>query len=102
MEDMLCTMALKSANGRQIQHTQAGLLVGCERALKSVGERTTHGGRRCGDLRETARAREVALRGGVQRHCMALSDDTDGGDLAAGGSLPAGELLTGNTGSLCE
>ena len=50
MEDMLCAMALKSANGRQIQHTQAGLLVFCERALKSVGERTPHtGGRfRCG------------------------------------------------------
>jgi hypothetical protein len=43
MEDMLCAMALKSANGRQIQHTQTGLLVCCERALKSVGERTTHG-----------------------------------------------------------
>jgi hypothetical protein len=63
MEDMLCAMALKSANDRQIQHTQAGFLVCCERALKSVGERTTHGGGgcRCGGLRETARAREVAL-----------------------------------------
>jgi hypothetical protein len=28
--------------------------------------------------------------------------DIDGGDLAAGGSPPAGELLTGNIGSLCE
>jgi hypothetical protein len=44
MEDMLCAMALKSANGRQKHHTQAGLLVCCERALKSAGERTTHGG----------------------------------------------------------
>jgi hypothetical protein len=39
MEEVLCAMALKSANGRQIHHTQAGLLVCCERALKSAGER---------------------------------------------------------------
>jgi hypothetical protein len=61
----MCAMALKSANGRQIQHTQAGLIVCCERALKSVSERTTHGGRRCGGLRGAARARGVALRGGA-------------------------------------
>jgi hypothetical protein len=58
MEEVLCAMALKSSNGLQTHHTQAGLLVCCEQALKSVGERTTHGGCRCGDLRETARARE--------------------------------------------
>jgi hypothetical protein len=49
-------MALKSADGRHP--------VCCEQALKSVGERNTHGGCRCGGLRETARAKEVTLRGG--------------------------------------
>jgi hypothetical protein len=58
MEDMLCAVALKSANGRQIQHTQAGLLVCCEQALKSVGERTTHGGYRYGGLVGEPPARE--------------------------------------------
>jgi hypothetical protein len=66
MEEMLCAMALKSANGRQTHHTQAGALpVCCEQALKSVGERNTHGVCRCGDLRETVRAKEVTLRGGL-------------------------------------
>jgi hypothetical protein len=40
----VCAMALKSANGRQKHPTQAGLHVCCERALKSAGEWTTHGG----------------------------------------------------------
>jgi hypothetical protein len=40
----MCAMALESANGRQKHHTQAGLHVCCERALKSAAERTTHGG----------------------------------------------------------
>jgi hypothetical protein len=45
MEDMLCAaMALKSANGWQKHHTQAGVLVCCERAFQSAGERTTHTG----------------------------------------------------------
>jgi hypothetical protein len=44
MEEMLCVIALKSANGRQTHHTQAGLPVCCEQALKSAGERNTHGG----------------------------------------------------------
>jgi hypothetical protein len=67
----MCTMALKSANGRQTHHTKYGLPVCCEQALKSVGERNTHGGSCCcGDLRGTARAREVTLRGGVERLCM--------------------------------
>jgi hypothetical protein len=49
MEEMLCAKAPKSANGRQKHHTQAGLHVCCERALKSAGERNTHGGCcRCG------------------------------------------------------
>jgi hypothetical protein len=43
MEKMLCAMALKSANGRQTHHTQAGLPVCCcEQALKSVGERNEY------------------------------------------------------------
>jgi hypothetical protein len=54
MEEVLCAMALKSAIGRQNRHTLSGLRVCCERALKSAGERNTHGGR-CGGLRETAR-----------------------------------------------
>jgi hypothetical protein len=40
MEEVLCAMALKSADGRQKHHTQAGLHVCCGRALKSAGERT--------------------------------------------------------------
>jgi hypothetical protein len=40
--------------GRQNHRTLSGLCVCCERALKSAGERNTHGGGRCGDLRETA------------------------------------------------
>jgi hypothetical protein len=43
-EEVLCAMALKSANGRQTHHTQAGHPVCCEQALKSAGERNTHGG----------------------------------------------------------
>jgi hypothetical protein len=62
-------MALKSDNGRQTHHTQTGLPVCCEQALKSVGEQNTHGGYRCGGLRETARAQEVTRRGGVTRLC---------------------------------
>jgi hypothetical protein len=65
MEEMLCAMALKSANGRQTHHTQAELPVCCEQALKGVGERNTHGGYRPDRLRETARAKEVPLRGGL-------------------------------------
>jgi hypothetical protein len=45
MEEVLCAMALKSADSRQTLHTQAGHPVCCEQALKSVGERNTHGGR---------------------------------------------------------
>jgi hypothetical protein len=37
-------MALKSANGRQTHHTQNGLHVCCEQALKSAGTQNTHGG----------------------------------------------------------
>jgi hypothetical protein len=64
MEEMLCAMALKSANGRQTHHTKAGLPVCCEQALKSVGEKNTHRGCRCARLREAARAREATLREG--------------------------------------
>jgi hypothetical protein len=70
MEEVLCAMALKSANGRQTHHTKTGLPVCCEQALKSAGTQNTHGGYRCGGLRETARAKEVTLRGGVKRLCM--------------------------------
>jgi hypothetical protein len=63
MEEMLCARALKSAYGRQKHHSQTGLHVCCERALKSAGKRVHAGGRCGGDLRETARAREATLRG---------------------------------------
>jgi hypothetical protein len=59
--------------GRHTTH-KPGLPVCCEQALKSAGERNTHGGCRCGDLRETARAEEV------QEALL----DIEGGDLAAG------------------
>jgi hypothetical protein len=70
---MLCAMhgAEKRQWPAETPHTSAGILVCCERALKSAGERTTHGGYRCGDLRETARAREATLRAsgfGVAHH----------------------------------
>jgi hypothetical protein len=80
MEEVLCAMALKSANGRQTHHTKTGLPVCCEQALKSVGEQNTHGGYRCGDLRETARARERNTSGGG---LVALLD-MEGGDLRRG------------------
>jgi hypothetical protein len=44
MEEVLCAMALKSANGRQNHHTLSALCVCRGRALKSAGERNTHGG----------------------------------------------------------
>jgi hypothetical protein len=95
-------MALKSADGRRTLHTQAGHPVCCEQALKSVGERNTHGGCWCGDLREaTAHAKEVRASNTSGGGLVALLD-IEGGDLAAGGSPPAGELLTGNIGSLRE
>jgi hypothetical protein len=50
---VLCAMALKSFNGRQTHHALSGHRVCCERALKSTGERNTHGAR-CRGLRETA------------------------------------------------
>jgi hypothetical protein len=40
--------------------------VSCERALKSAGEQNTHGG----SVRETARAKEVILRGNVERRAL--------------------------------
>jgi hypothetical protein len=56
MEEALCAMALKSANGRQTHHALSGHRVCRERALESTGERNTEYTRRgrCGDLRETA------------------------------------------------
>jgi hypothetical protein len=48
MEEVMCAIALKSSNGRQTHHTQAGLPMYCEQALKGVGERIRTGGCRCG------------------------------------------------------
>jgi hypothetical protein len=49
------------------------------------------------------RPREVTLRGGVERGVALLDIDIEGGDLFGGGGgvSPAGELSTGNIGSLC-
>jgi hypothetical protein len=61
-----CAVVLKSTNGRQnkntTHHTQAGLHVDCELALKRAGTRNTHG-RGGGQVRGAARAKEVTLRG---------------------------------------
>jgi hypothetical protein len=83
--------------GRPTAHKPGSVPVCCEQALKSVGERNTHGGWRCGDLRETARAREVALRGGMKRPCLIYK-----AAIWRRGLSPAGELSTGNIGSLRE
>jgi hypothetical protein len=97
---VLWRMALESANGRQKHHTQAGLHVCCERALKSASERTTHGG--AGSVRGPSgnRPRDRSNtsgnrgEGGAAWHrwwrfgCAALCF--------------AGKLLTGNIGPLCE
>jgi hypothetical protein len=67
MEGLLCAMVLDSTNGRQKQHhTQAGLRVCCELALKSAGTRAG----RCWQVRETARAKDALLRVVVERLCM--------------------------------
>jgi hypothetical protein len=81
MEEVLCAMALKmSSNGRQTHHTQAGLPVCREQALKSVGERSEYtqgvplwgpSGTRPRERSGTSGWREGALHG------------VDGGDLAA-------------------
>jgi hypothetical protein len=58
MEEVLCAMALKALMaGRHTTH-KPGFMCAVQ-ALKSAGERNTHGRCRYGDLRETARAREV-------------------------------------------
>ena len=64
MEEVLCAMALKSVYGRQNHHTQAGLPVCCEQALKSVGEQNTHGGVGAGTFGKPP------ARGRVERLCM--------------------------------
>jgi hypothetical protein len=75
MEDMrhdVCYGAERSANGRQIQHTQAGLLVCCERALTEKRRRTDHArgvparGLSVDRPRERSSTSHFALRGGVQ------------------------------------
>ena len=73
MEEMLCAMALKSANGRQNHHALSGLCVCRERALKSAGERNTHGGVGAGTFGKPP------ARGAVGVARPAIS-----GDLAAG------------------
>jgi hypothetical protein len=94
MEEMLCAMALKSANGRLNHHTLSGLCVCCEWALKSAGERNS--------LHTTRSVRGPSgnrLHGGAWRGSVWHRWRRFGG----GGSFPpAGKLLTGNIGSLCE
>jgi hypothetical protein len=62
MEEVMCAMALKSADGRQKHHTKTGLRVCCERALKSAGERTTQAH---GPAGPSAAVRGRAVRGGA-------------------------------------
>jgi hypothetical protein len=90
-------MALKSADGRRTLHTQAGHPVCCEQALKSVGERHSHGGCRCGGLRETARAREVYTSGWREEALLGI----EGGDLAAG-VIHCWQIVDWKCRSLCE
>jgi len=78
MEEMLCAMALKSANGRQNHHILSGLCVRRERALKSAGERNTHNQVGAGTFgKPPARGTLRVSTSGIQRRF--------GGDLAAGG-----------------
>jgi hypothetical protein len=85
MEEMLCAMALKSANGRQNHHTLSGLCVCRERALKSAGERNTHGGVGVGAFgKPPARGALGVSTSGIQRRI--------GGGGVRG--PPAGKLLT--------
>jgi hypothetical protein len=78
MEEVLCAMALKSANGRLNYHTPSGLCVCCERALKSAGERNTHNQVGAGTFGKHR------LHGGLWE----LAHLASSGDLAAGGSPP--------------
>jgi hypothetical protein len=80
MEEMLCAMALKSANGRLNHHTPSGLCVCCERALKSAGERNTHN-----QVGAGAFGKATACTGGG---LWELAHLTSSGDLAAGGVSP--------------
>jgi hypothetical protein len=81
-----CAVVLKSTNGRQnkntTHHTQAGLHVYCELALKRAGTRNTHG-RGGGPVRGAARAKAVTLRGswrwrGRGRGCVWCDGGGDG------------------------
>jgi hypothetical protein len=59
----------KSANGRQNHHTPSGLCVCREQALKSAGERNTHGGVGAGTFgKPPARGRTLRVSAsGIQR-----------------------------------
>jgi hypothetical protein len=67
MEEVLRAIAPKNSNGRQqTHHTQAGLPVCCEQALKSVGERNVHTGNRPRES-EGSNTQHLGLRGGAKR-----------------------------------
>jgi hypothetical protein len=82
MEGMLCARALKSAYGRQKHHTQTGLHVCCERALKSTGKRTKTGGVVAGAFGKPP-----------ARGTLGVIVRASSGSLAAGGTPPAGKVL---------
>jgi hypothetical protein len=64
----MCYGAEKRQWPADTTHTQAGLLVCCERALKASANGLHTGGAGTGAFgKPPARAREVTLRGGVQR-----------------------------------
>jgi hypothetical protein len=95
MEEVMCAMALNGVNGRQKRHTQVGLHTcavsagaeKCRRAESTPGV----------PVRETARAKEVAPRGLVERLCVMRWWRFGCAALCC-----AGKLLAGNIGSLCE
>ena len=84
MEEVLCAMALKSANGRLNHHTPSGrLLLSGERALKSAGERNTHNQVGAGAFgKPPARGTLGVSTSDIQRR------------FGGGGCPPAGKLLT--------
>jgi hypothetical protein len=65
---------------------------------ESVGERNTHGGYRCGDLRSGNRPRERSSTSGWREVALL---DIEGGDMAAG-VIPCWRIVDRKCRSLCE
>jgi hypothetical protein len=93
MEEVLCARALKSANGpAEPPHTIWPVVFSGERALKGAGERNTRNQVGAGT------SGKPPARGGVERLCVVRKRRIGGGGFIS----PAGKLLAGNIGSLCE